>query len=197
MTWVGAGQPSPGRIAHSQSEDTQIGLYPNPSLSTNVEQTRLDAFAALLRAGATPFTVEPNIQIARWEKVVWNCAWNSLTTLTGCDTQTWLSSTPEADAMTRQLMRDVIRVGRACGVPLDGEALVEKLFAKIRAMPGIYSSMYVDAQAGRGLEVDVILGFPMRKARELGLEEEVPVLRAVYAMVMAVDGRLRKEGGGG
>ena len=190
MTWVGASQPSPGTIKHTKAEDTQIGLYPNPSLSPATEKDRLDAFATLLRTAGTKYTVEPNIQTARWEKVVWNAAWNSLTTLTGCDTHTWLTSTPEADSMTRALMRDVMAVARACEVPLPDD-LVERLFEKIGGMGGIYSSMYVDARAGRAMEVDVILGFPVRKAGELGVS--VPTLRAVYAMVMAVDGRLRRE----
>lgn len=193
VTWVGASQPEPGLVKHWTSEDTQMGLFPNPELDQRLERERLEGFAALLRGGGTKFSVEQDIQVARWEKVVWNCAWNALTTLTGCDTQAWLHSSPEADATTRQLMLDVITVGRACGIPLEDE-LVERLFEKINAMPGIYSSMYVDSRAGRPLEVDVILGFPMRKARELRLE--VPTLRAVFAMVGAVDGRLRKEAEG-
>jgi len=59
---------------------------------------------------------------------------------------------------------------------------------KINAMPGIGSSMQTDAKEGRPLEVDVILGYPMKKARELGVE--VPVLSMVYALTMAVNGRL-------
>lgn len=92
--------------------------------------------------------------------------------------------------MTRKLMAEVIAVANACGVALKDD-LVEILFARILAMPPIYSSMYVDSRAGRPLEVEVILGYPTQKANEFGVE--CPTLRAVFAMVMAVDGRLRKE----
>ena len=50
-------------------------------------------------------------------------------------------------------------------------------------MPGIESSMQVDAREGRRLEVDVILGTPMRMAREFGMD--VPTLATVYALTVA------------
>jgi ketopantoate reductase len=99
------------------------------------------------------------------------------TTLTGVDTQSWLSS-PE-----------VIRVGQRCGVPLKDE-LISVLMDRINSILGIYSSMYVDAQEGRRLEVDVILGYPVKRAKELGMD--VPTLAALYALLKAVDGRLGK-----
>jgi ketopantoate reductase len=85
-------------------------------------------------------------------------------------------------------MREVISIARGCGVPLD-EGLVDQLMEKINTLPGIGSSMQTDCRCGRPMEIDVILGFPVRKARELGIE--VPYLEAVYVILRAVDGRLR------
>jgi ketopantoate reductase len=110
------------------------------------------------------------------------------TTLTGVDTQSWLSS-PEAVEMTKRLMLEVIRVGQRCVVPLKDE-LISVLMDRINSILGIYSSMYVDAQEGRRLEVDVILGYPVKRAKELGMD--VPTLAALYALLKAVDGRLGK-----
>ena len=110
------------------------------------------------------------------------------TTLTFVDTQTWLAS-PEAMEMTKRLMLEVISVGQRCGVPLKNE-LVDVLIARILSLPGIFSSMYVDAKEGRKLEIDVILGFSMKKAKEFGMD--VPTLATLYALLKAVDGRLGK-----
>ena len=110
------------------------------------------------------------------------------TTLTFVDTQTWLAS-PEAMEMTKRLMLEVISVGQRCGVPLRNE-LVDVLIARILSLPGIFSSMYVDAKEGRKLEIDVILGFPMKKAKEFGMD--APTLATLYALLKAVDGRLGK-----
>ena len=190
VTWVGATQVSPGLVKHTKSEDMQMGLFANPDLDAKVEKSRLDVFADFLRKGGTKFTVEDDVQIKRWEKVVWNAAWNPLTTITQVDTQTWLKSSSESTPMTRRLMQEVIDVAKSCGVPI-GYELIDILFNRILAMPGIYSSMHTDMKEGKSLEVDVILGTPMKKAREFGMD--VPVLSTVYSLTMAIDQRLRQS----
>ncbi|KAE9364575.1 2-dehydropantoate 2-reductase [Stipitochalara longipes BDJ] len=184
VTWVGATQTSPGFVTHIKSENTEIGIFPNPALSPSVESSRLDGFTALLKAGNTKFVVEPNIQIRRWEKVVWNVAWNAITSLTQIDTQTWLHSSPDAIPLTKRLMEEVIEVARKSGVPMR-DGLVDELFGKILALPGVYTSMQKDVAARNPLEIDVILGVPVRKAKELGVQ--IPVLEVIYTLVQAVD----------
>jgi 2-dehydropantoate 2-reductase len=162
-------------------------LYHNPRRDKGEEQERLERFTALLRVGNTPFDVEEDMQLKRWEKVVWNVAWNSLTTLTLLDTQSWLKSSPGAMPMTRELMREVIDVARKCDVPLQ-YSLIDQLMNKILAMPGIGSSMQADFKAGRKMEVEVILGHPVRKAKEL--QVPIPVLDTLYTILIAINNRL-------
>jgi 2-dehydropantoate 2-reductase len=147
----------------------------------------LELFTTLLAAGNSPFDVEEDMQMKRWEKVVWNAAWNSLTTLTSLDTQSWLSSSPGAMPMTRELMREVIDVARKCDVPLE-YSLIDQLIQKILAMPGIGSSMQVDFKVGRKMEVEIILGHPVRKAKEL--QVPIPILDTVYTLLTAINGHL-------
>ncbi|KIV81885.1 hypothetical protein PV11_04035 [Exophiala sideris] len=187
VVWVGARQDSPGYITHMSAENTQIGLFPNKSLETSREHATLDKFASLLRDGGTPVSIEDNIQVQRWEKVVWNVAWNSLTTLTMLDTHSWLNSTPDSMPMTRKLMTEVIDVARKCDVPLQYE-LVDQLIDRILAMPPIGSSMQTDCKLGRPMEVDVILGTPVRKGRELGVS--IPTLEVLHTLLLAINSRM-------
>ncbi|KAK5174714.1 i-AAA protease yme1 [Saxophila tyrrhenica] len=187
VTWTGAVQKTSGVISHGENEGLEIGLYQNPDVDQTTEKARLDRFAEMMKKGRTTYSIEENIQVKRWEKCVWNAAWNPITTLTQVDTQTWLHSSPEAMATTRQLWHEMIDVAKRCDVPLEHE-LVDRLMEKILSMKGVFSSMYVDSQAGRPMEVDVILGTAVRKAKELKME--VPVLNAIYAMTAAVDQRI-------
>ncbi|KAJ5123774.1 hypothetical protein N7448_009871 [Penicillium atrosanguineum] len=188
VTWVGATQISPGIVKHTKSEDMQIGLFPNRQVEGVTDQRRLDTFAGLLRNGETRFQILEDIQKKRWEKVVWNVAWNSITALTMVDTQTWLHSSDYAEPFTRELMLEVIHIARGCGVALNNE-LPDQFIGKIKAMPGIGSSMQTDCKNGRPMEIDVILGFPVRKSRELGIK--APYLESLYVILRAIDGRLR------
>lgn len=188
QTWTGGVQRQPGTFAQINSEDMQIGLFPNEAgAEQGVETQRLESFAKLLTEGKTVFQVVPNIQVQRWEKVVWNAAWNSLTTLTLLDTHSWLSSSSEATPMTRRLMQEVISVANACGVPIES-TLIDQLINKILAMPPIGSSMQNDYKAGKPMEVDIILGYPVKKARELGIP--APTLETIYLLLTGVNRRL-------
>ncbi|KAI0146188.1 2-dehydropantoate 2-reductase [Xylariaceae sp. FL1272] len=189
VTWVGAAQPEPGIVTHTKSEDMQIGLFPNKTVAENLEKERLGKFASLLTEGKTVFQVVPNIQIQRWEKVVWNAAWNSLTAMTMLDTHSWLKSSPSAMPMTRKLMHEVIHVAQKCDVPIE-YSLADTLIDKILKMPPIGSSMQNDAKAGKPMEVEIILGYPVSKARELGLS--VPTIETIYVILTGMNQRFLK-----
>ncbi|KAF5252627.1 hypothetical protein FANTH_2522 [Fusarium anthophilum] len=187
VTWVGARQPEPGFINHTTSEDMQVGLYPNKAGDASRDTQRLAQLESLLSIGKTIFQIVPNIQVQRWEKVVWNAAWNSLTALTLMDTHTWLSSSDLSTPMTRKLMKEVIDVANALGVPLEYE-LIDRLLEKILAMPPIGSSMRTDYENGKPMEVEVILGYPVRKGKELGID--VATIETLYTILLAINKRL-------
>lgn len=165
----------------------QIGLFSGPAGDNTVDTKRLNHFASLLTAGQTSFQIVPDIQVQRWEKVTWNAAWNSLTTLTLLDTHAWLGSSDDAVPLTRKLMGEVIHVARALNVAL-GDDLIDKLINKIKAMPPIGSSMRTDYENGKAMEVDIILGYPVRKGRELGLD--VSTIETIYVILTAINKRI-------
>lgn len=78
VVWVGATQTSPGVIKHMQAENTEIGLFQNPGASAEKENNKLEHFAEIMRQGGTNISIEENVQAKRWEKVVWNVAWNAI-----------------------------------------------------------------------------------------------------------------------
>ena len=92
--------------------------------------------------------------------------------------------------MHRRLMREVIDVANRCGVAI-GYELIDHFVDKLTNMQPVYSSMYKDAVEGRAMEVEVILGVPVKKAREF--EMDVPVLSALYAMITAIDAHNRQS----
>jgi ketopantoate reductase len=92
VIWVGATQTSPGVIEHMQAENTEIGLFPNPGSSVKQETQKLEHFAGMMRQGGTNISIEEDVQAKRWEKVVWNVAWNAIVCPTDC--HSYLVTTP-------------------------------------------------------------------------------------------------------
>ena len=83
-----------------------------------------------------------------------------------------------------ELIREVIAAARADGVELP-ESLVETQINNTSTMGPYRSSMQVDRQEGRPMEVEAILGEPLRRAKARGVA--TPVLEALYRAARVVD----------
>ncbi|KAM3075016.1 hypothetical protein ACMFMG_007523 [Clarireedia jacksonii] len=198
IAWTGGLQTPPGTVHHTSSENLQIGISLNRELSIVVENQRLLEFTELLKQGGTPIEIlsPEELQAKRWEKCIWNCAWNCLTTLSRVHTHEWLESSGEAERVTRRLMEEMAEVARREGGSVR-EGLVDGQIARIRAMRSIGTSMLTDAKMGRRLEVEAILGEPVKRGRKLGVKMDVA--EVVYALLVAFDKGLERgvgDGGG-
>jgi ketopantoate reductase len=84
-------------------------------------------------------------------------------------------------------MSEVISVAKAVGVELR-DGLVEELLEKARGLGKLRTSMQADRESGRGMEVEVILGTPVRKGRESGVD--VRSLEGLYVLLTALNGKI-------
>ncbi|KAL4986551.1 ketopantoate reductase PanE/ApbA-domain-containing protein [Aspergillus falconensis] len=193
VVWVGASQPTPGVVYHTNSEHTELGLFPNPSLNNaSLEESRLRTFMSLLTAGGTHLSAFDDIQPRRWEKVIWNAAWNAITALTDQDVASWLSSSPDAVSYTRRLMNEVIAVAKGCNVEVR-DGLADQLIERAKGLGAIRTSMQADREAGREMEIEVILGVPVKRGRVLGLD--TPCLEGLYVLLRAINRQIRDRKG--
>ena len=92
-------------------------------------------------------------------------------------------------------MREVARAGNAdlaaagSNARLDEDEIVARMFALTETMGDYRTSMVIDYVNGAELEGEAILGNPVRRARELGLD--VPTMATLYAVVAHAD-RVRR-----
>ncbi|ANB15730.1 hypothetical protein AWJ20_3370 [Sugiyamaella lignohabitans] len=187
VTWVGAKQDSPGVIEHNNGDQITMGVAWNKNLDRIVEEKKVETFATILRNGGTGVQVDDDIIARRWEKVVWNAAWNSFTALTMLNTQQFLNSSEEAIVISRRLMTEIIDVAKAQGIGLEYK-LVDELIDKTLKSHGLVSSMMMDLKNNRPMEVEGILGNPMRAARKFGVA--TPTLDLAYVLVKAQNWRV-------
>ena len=90
-------------------------------------------------------------------------------------------------------MLEVAAIAQACGYSDINASTAEHQLgrAKARALPGVEPSMLADAKVHARMEVDAIVGNAVRLAEEKGVE--TPLLRAVYALVKALDESFARE----
>jgi 2-dehydropantoate 2-reductase len=188
VTWVGAKQVDSGVVEHFNGNSMTMGVFWNSIVDRGLEMDRIGQLEKLLKQGGTQVEIVDDIISKRWEKVVWNAAWNSYTALTMLDTKQFLGSSDEALLVSRRLMTEIVSVAQAAGINVQMK-LVDDLIDKTLKSKGLTSSMMMDLANGRPMEVEGILGTPMRTARKVGVS--TPTLDCIYVLIKAQDWRVR------
>ena len=166
----------PGAVDHIAHGYIRLGEFnggPSP---------RASHFSGIFNRCKVPCDVLADLRFGRWEKLVWNVPFNGLSTILDQTTEQLLS-TQAGEDLVRRIMAEVIASARAIGVPLD-DAQIDLNIDRTRGMGPYRSSMQVDRQMGRDLEIEAILGHPMRAGAAAGAAN--PCMRMLYELAIAV-----------
>lgn len=175
VAFVGASRVAPGHIRHVAFGRLLMGAYP-PGAENHCEAL-IEAF----NAAGIKARLRDNIATERWKKSLWNASLNPLSVLTNGATTETLLATPPGERLVRALMTEVMAVATAAGHRLDA-GLIDANIENTRKMPAILTSMAQDYLAGRGMELDAIVGRVIAVADHHGLD--IPHLRSVYTSLV-------------
>lgn len=182
LAFVGVSRVARGQIWHQSYGHLVLGKYP---CGASPAAQRL---AGLWEAGGIACNVTDDVVTARWLKTVWNAVFNPLSIQGGGLTTEQMLSGEEAESFVRASMEEVCRVAGAIGHPLPPET-VENNIAPTRLMPPYLTSMAIDYEHGRPIEIEAILGNVVRAARRAGVA--IPRLEALYAITKMVERKAR------
>ncbi len=180
LAFVCSNRMAPGVIHHLDYGRLTLGRYPDGA------SPAAELLATRFAAAGVPCTVSPDIVTARWQKLVWNAPFNPLSVLAGGVTTAELLDCPEVAELVERIMQEVVAVAAAAGAVLP-ETIVADMLRDTRSMKPYKTSMLLDYQAGRPMEVDAILGNAIRTADRLAVP--APNLRAVNALLKLADQR--------
>lgn len=144
----------------------------------------------LLSAAGIPTQIATDILRSLWEKLVYIAPFSGLSTLT-CLVPAQLLAHETTRQLYREVMHETATVAHAvAGVGLD---IVERLMHDLDTSgdPGD-SSMAVDFQRGRRIEVEAINGAVMRHGQRLQIP--APLNQAIYHALVAMDHYHRQPG---
>lgn len=189
VSMIGAHQYD-GRIIHDDPDDVGFGVFFNPNLPKESQQARLEEFVQIYGIAAPLCKTVPDIVWSRWRKLVWNGTFNTLCALTGLDCSRIRYFGGEN--LLRPAMEELNAIAKADGYVLPDdiiETMIEIEPLDVFCRP----SMLVDVDKGNPMEIEVILGSPLRIARKLGVS--TPVLDSIYKMLKLIQCRnLEKRG---
>ncbi|MGH9303042.1 MAG: 2-dehydropantoate 2-reductase [Acidimicrobiales bacterium] len=184
VTYCSTETVAPGVIRHIEDTRFSIG-EPDGSMSP-----RCTAFGHEMESAGLTCTVETDIRLAIWRKLMGNIAFNPLSALTGA-TMAEIARNPLTRNLVSAMMTEAVTIARAAGVVLD--VSIEQRIAGAAKIGQHKTSMLMDLEARRQLESDAIMAAPIEIAAQLGVE--VPNLSAVHAAVSLLAETRRAAGG--
>ncbi len=170
----------PGHIHH-----VDYGLVTLGDFSTHGITPRVKAVANDLAAAGIPTQLVEDLAMGRWQKLIWNIPYNGLSVILDSTTDALMNF-----SATRQLceasMWEVVADARVCGVQIPDEA-VPKMLDYTDKMKPYRTSMKIDFDERRPMEVEAIFGNPLRAAKKAGAKS--PILETMYAQLKFIDAK--------
>ncbi|KAH7323109.1 6-phosphogluconate dehydrogenase [Stachybotrys elegans] len=185
VSMISATETRPGVVLHTYSDSQQIGPFPRPGSSSSIAQEALEDAARRYVAvynpsGALDVRYDGDVQRARWRKLLYNASFNSVTALLRTDTTRVRMSRHVVDDLVLPIMREVAAAAAACGCALAPEA-VERALLVDPTDVFFKPSMCQDVERGNLLELENIVGEPLREGTARGVD--MPTLRTVYGLL--------------
>lgn len=164
-------QPTPGRLIEFGSAEPQA-------------QAAVERLRQLLEHAGIPTRVTPDIQRSLWEKLVYIAAFSGLSTLTRLRPAQLLAHATTR-ATYRTVMQETAAVAWAAGIGVAAD-IVERTLHDLETSgdPG-ESSMSMDFQRRRPLEVEAINGAVVRHGQRLHVP--TPLNQAIYHALLVMD----------
>lgn len=181
VTIISAAQNFPGVI--TQNRWTRISCGPYGS-SEAIPKTK--EFVKLLKEGGIKDAEEydePGLQLVRWHKLAINASMNPSSILSGGAGNAEMSNDEELERHLRGIMHEILEtapkvLGRDFPTSL---ASADQILRSTKRNTSGVPSMLLDWRRGAPLELEVILGNPLRLARQKGIE--MPRLQSTYALL--------------
>jgi 2-dehydropantoate 2-reductase len=184
LAFVQVSRVAPGRVVHYAFGDLHFGNYPSGF------SDRAKRLAGMLEDGTIKPVPTEDVVGARWQKCLWNTVFNPISVLGGgLDTDDILSAI-EGTSFVRRAMEEVCAVAAATGHPLPS-SLIEQYITGTRKAPPYKTSMALDLESGRPMEVEVILGNAVRAGRRENVR--IPLLESLYALMKMVERKNEKS----
>jgi 2-dehydropantoate 2-reductase len=152
---------------------------------------RITALAQAMIGAGFKTPISNDIRSELWVKLWGNLTFNPVSALTHATLEDICTFQPTRD-LAATMMAEAQRVGEKLGVQF--KIGIDKRIAGAQAVGAHKTSMLQDIEAGKALELEALLGSVIELAQVV--QEDTPVLRAVYAMTRMLERQVLARGRG-
>ncbi|MCA1992811.1 MAG: putative 2-dehydropantoate 2-reductase [Coleofasciculus sp. S288] len=174
----------PGHIRHLDYNQIKLGEY-TPHYRPGGITERMRQIISDFEYAGIPMQMAEDLLLARWQKLVWNIPYNGLSVVLNATTDE-LMADKYARSLVEQLMGEVVAGAAAVGCVI-GDRFVQKMLDYTEKMTPYRTSMKIDYDAGRPMEVEAMFGNPVRVATASGAD--LPLISMLYRQLKFLDAR--------
>ncbi len=169
-----------GIINHQEYGRLIVGAYGN-----NTSKKAVEDFINLFDKKFVEIEFTNNIKLERWKKLIWNGAFNPLSVVLGNKTTDQIINNELALNLAQNIMSEIYFLAKedGCELPKD---IIEKNILATKKMKPYKTSMLLDFEAQRPLEIEAIIGNAIKFAQAKSLN--VPILSTIYAIISNLEG---------
>jgi 2-dehydropantoate 2-reductase len=173
---------SPGHICHLDYGSITLGEYSKDYKPIGITN-RLHQIANDFKHAQIPIKLSADLLLSRWKKLVWNIPYNGLSVVLNARTDE-LMANPDTLILVEQIMGEVVAGAKSCDriIPAD---FIPHMLDYTHKMKPYRTSMKIDYDESRPLEVEAIFGNPIRAAETAGIK--LPQIEVLYRMLKFVD----------
>jgi 2-dehydropantoate 2-reductase len=177
---------SPGHIHHLDYGQITLGEYTSNYFPMGITD-RMKKIAHDFENAGINIEFAEDLLLARWQKLVWNIPYNGLSVILNATTTELM-----ADTNTRQLIEHLmgeVVAGANSSARIIPQNFVQLMLDYTINMKPYRTSMKIDYDEHRPLEVEAIFGNPLRTAKANGID--LPQIHCLYRQLKFLDRKSR------
>ncbi len=175
-----------GHIRHLDYKEIKLGEY-NPNYQPGGVSKRMRLIGANFEKAGIPIQLAEDLLLARWQKLVWNIPYNGLSVVLHATTSA-LMADANTLALVRELMYEVVAGAKMCD-RIISESFIDEMLDHTAKMKPYRTSMKIDYDEKRVLEVEAIFGNPLRMVLDAGIQ--LPRIATLYQQLKFLDAKNR------
>lgn len=175
LCFLCANKPEPGRILHLDYGHIVFGWHEETGSKESAARW-LQVVSECFNHAHIKTSIAPDLQLARWRKLVWNIPYNGMSVIHNTTTDV-LMADPELRKEIDVLMHEVQSLAAACGSVIEDEFIQKMLENTIKMRP-YKTSMLLDYEAGKPLEIATMYEQPLLTGEAAGAS--APHIRALF-----------------
>ncbi|PSO71987.1 MAG: putative 2-dehydropantoate 2-reductase [Cyanobacteria bacterium QH_8_48_120] len=189
LCFICSNKVAPGHIRHLDYGNIKISEYtPNYQPCGITESMR--QVASDLESAGIEIALGEDLLLTRWEKLVWNIPFNGLSVVLDTTTEQMMAY-QEVRLLAEQIMQEVALAAKTAGDRLISQTYIQNRLEYTAKMKPYRTSMKIDYDSQRPMEIEAILGNPLRAATAAGAH--LPRIQMLYQQLKFLETKNRSD----